>query len=52
MSERNGTVDAPSAKRKRKRIEECFGGLKKIALVRKVRQVEIRSNTIYTDLCK
>ena len=37
MRVRRGTPDMRISQRKRKRIEECFGWLKTIALLRKVR---------------
>jgi IS5 family transposase len=37
MLARRSTPDMPSVQRKRKRVEECFGWLKTIALLRKVR---------------
>ena len=37
MLARRSTRDMPSVRGKRKRIEECFGWLKTIALMRKVR---------------
>ena len=37
MSARRGTADTQVSQKKRKRIEECFGWLKTIALMRKVR---------------
>ena len=46
------TLVMPSAKRKRKRIEECFGWLKTIALLRKVRHRGIfKVDWVFTFAC-